>query len=687
MPSRGRNLDFDPNKSDSDDPDFDMTPSRPRKAPKVQRKQITRKRQRVRYSGGESEDISESEPEEDSFGEEDIEEEEPEINEQTGRVIRKTAARVRTYEESDTNSIDFMNDVDSAVDETRPRKKQKTKAEKGGQEKTDKKSLIVKLPVPTRRYNRARSGSVSKHRPSTADNALGTRRSSRIAHDVHEPIIALTNSGNHVDVVRPGTKSPDVAIRRALSGGKAPKKQPSAIIEAEDESFIETKNKTEEDGNENCEIAASDDLDDGDEDQDVNEETDVRQRPTTETQDATQGGSQGIDMDMDELAVVPESGDDAGADDEEDEDIIKQRRRPTRQNGSTRMEQKDNDGGTHTPGRSTRKNLRSAGSRSTRLSRKEGKRGVDEGSDFEPGVEEGAEENDLSDSENSNSSPRKASRGHESNDSSNARRSRRFAKVRATSRRRTVSDDHDSEEVAEELAVELEELSDKRPRRNVRSDIQFEGPTTRKRAPVDYRILRPETNIPLDDDGPPATSTPTRRGKGGAGGTWQRSLFSTYGPFGGAGGLPPVFGGPGGIGAAGGVESDSSDDDNMQRPRAAGVGGIAGMTPTTAAPVGFGLFPPPQAYAVDPAQAQSGTPANLGRIKDKQLLADADPLGVDQNVNFDSVGGLQGHIDQLKEMVALPLLYPEIFQRFHVTPPRGVLFHGPPGTGKKNLSL
>src|SRR5271168_1296336 len=33
-------------------------------------------------------------------------------------------------------------------------------------------------------------------------------------------------------------------------------------------------------------------------------------------------------------------------------------------------------------------------------------------------------------------------------------------------------------------------------------------------------------------------------------------------------------------------------------------------------------------------------------------------------------------------MVTLPLLYPEVFQRFNVTPPRGVLFHGPPGTGK-----
>lgn len=43
-------------------------------------------------------------------------------------------------------------------------------------------------------------------------------------------------------------------------------------------------------------------------------------------------------------------------------------------------------------------------------------------------------------------------------------------------------------------------------------------------------------------------------------------------------------------------------------------------------------------------------------------------------------------INQLKEMVALPLLYPELFQQFGITPPRGVLFHGPPGTGKTLLA-
>ncbi|KAG4303974.1 hypothetical protein PORY_002627 [Pneumocystis oryctolagi] len=71
---------------------------------------------------------------------------------------------------------------------------------------------------------------------------------------------------------------------------------------------------------------------------------------------------------------------------------------------------------------------------------------------------------------------------------------------------------------------------------------------------------------------------------------------------------------------------------------------------------------------------------DISRIK--QSLADTDPLGVNQATNFESIGGLNDFIIQLKEMVSLPLLYPEIFQRFNITPPKGVLFHGPPGTGK-----
>ncbi len=62
-------------------------------------------------------------------------------------------------------------------------------------------------------------------------------------------------------------------------------------------------------------------------------------------------------------------------------------------------------------------------------------------------------------------------------------------------------------------------------------------------------------------------------------------------------------------------------------------------------------------------------------------LAVSDPtlLQVDPSVTFDQIGGLDGYIDKLKEMIFLPLVYPELLQRFQITPPRGVLFYGPPG--------
>jgi transitional endoplasmic reticulum ATPase len=55
-------------------------------------------------------------------------------------------------------------------------------------------------------------------------------------------------------------------------------------------------------------------------------------------------------------------------------------------------------------------------------------------------------------------------------------------------------------------------------------------------------------------------------------------------------------------------------------------------------------------------------------------------------VNYDDVGGMGETIRQLREMVELPLRYPELFTRLGVDPPRGVLLHGPPGTGKTRLA-
>lgn len=37
-------------------------------------------------------------------------------------------------------------------------------------------------------------------------------------------------------------------------------------------------------------------------------------------------------------------------------------------------------------------------------------------------------------------------------------------------------------------------------------------------------------------------------------------------------------------------------------------------------------------------------------------------------------------MQSLKEMIILPMMYPEVFRQFQIQPPKGVLFHGPPGT-------
>ena len=67
------------------------------------------------------------------------------------------------------------------------------------------------------------------------------------------------------------------------------------------------------------------------------------------------------------------------------------------------------------------------------------------------------------------------------------------------------------------------------------------------------------------------------------------------------------------------------------------------------------------------------------RVRIGASLADINPMTVDRSITFESIGGLGHHIRALKEMIVFPLLYPEVFEKFHITPPRGVLFHGPPG--------
>lgn len=56
------------------------------------------------------------------------------------------------------------------------------------------------------------------------------------------------------------------------------------------------------------------------------------------------------------------------------------------------------------------------------------------------------------------------------------------------------------------------------------------------------------------------------------------------------------------------------------------------------------------------------------------------------DVTYDDVGGIGDAIEQVREMIELPLKHPELFQRLGIDPPKGVLLQGPPGTGKTLLA-
>jgi transitional endoplasmic reticulum ATPase len=56
------------------------------------------------------------------------------------------------------------------------------------------------------------------------------------------------------------------------------------------------------------------------------------------------------------------------------------------------------------------------------------------------------------------------------------------------------------------------------------------------------------------------------------------------------------------------------------------------------------------------------------------------------DVTYEDIGGLDSEIQQVREMIELPLKHPEVFQQLGIDAPSGVLLHGPPGTGKTLLA-
>lgn len=74
-----------------------------------------------------------------------------------------------------------------------------------------------------------------------------------------------------------------------------------------------------------------------------------------------------------------------------------------------------------------------------------------------------------------------------------------------------------------------------------------------------------------------------------------------------------------------------------------------------------------------PVLINPATELNIGKAREEQ---------VSTALSYEDIGGLRHQLQRIREMIELPLRYPEVFQRLGIDAPKGVLLHGPPGCGK-----
>ena len=107
-------------------------------------------------------------------------------------------------------------------------------------------------------------------------------------------------------------------------------------------------------------------------------------------------------------------------------------------------------------------------------------------------------------------------------------------------------------------------------------------------------------------------------------------------------------------------------------------------------PLGFGFMAatgqsvPVKIASTDPQGTvivTDSTEVSLSQQPAEQIRAGAEEAST-PTVAYEDIGGLDRELEQVREMIELPMRHPELFQRLGIEPPKGVLLHGPPGTGK-----
>ena len=98
-------------------------------------------------------------------------------------------------------------------------------------------------------------------------------------------------------------------------------------------------------------------------------------------------------------------------------------------------------------------------------------------------------------------------------------------------------------------------------------------------------------------------------------------------------------------------------------------------------------LPGAKAPTIFKVSAVTPGPGIVTQTTNIEMVVEADIHGESAKISFEDVGGLNREVQQVRELVELPLRVPEAYTQLGITPPRGVIFHGPPGVGKTHLAL
>lgn len=72
--------------------------------------------------------------------------------------------------------------------------------------------------------------------------------------------------------------------------------------------------------------------------------------------------------------------------------------------------------------------------------------------------------------------------------------------------------------------------------------------------------------------------------------------------------------------------------------------------------------------------------------KNKKFHAEKFVIIEKPSTRWEEIGGLEKEVQEIVEVIELPLKNPALFKKVGIEPPKGILLHGPPGTGKTLLA-